>query len=495
MLYLPIVWILGPGEAALRTMGTLWAVGGAVLLSAIAGELFGPRARLAGLLAALLMPPTWLGFSLMARGNYVEAAVLSLLGLYLLLLSARLPHGRRGLLTAAGLGWALGFAVWFWPSAWPPSLGLFCLALGVHARTSPRLIGAILAGIVLALSPSLLGFGPSEHPADPIASADRLAALTGLLTSPTSWPGFVATNLWSVPLLENWSPDLGGAAASGTLPDWSAQWQGALRPIQRALNWIVLGFVGGSLLRRPSGLHRATGAGMLGLGFGLPLMLGALGVGPTDLAIEQLYFFDPRRAALLYPLWALAWAGVFHHAWQVTGARKRAARTMATAAGLAALASVSQYAFSGPERPESFHPERYVICPEDEPRHEVAVCIGLLLGEHLPVLDAVLNESRLRTKASQRHLLLGFGSVELEAPPSTLPPEGPPEAPRAVEQEDSEVRTQRPTDPDGLTWEGVGLALGASCSPDLVKANCSTARTERLRVGCLEAAQRARENQ
>jgi hypothetical protein len=73
--------------------------------------------------------------------------------------------------------------------------------------------------------------------------------------------------------------------------------------------------LGLGLLKRRDPLHRGIGAGVLLLGFGIPLLLGAIGVGPQGLPVEQLYFFDPRRAALVYPLWALAWAGAFTLAW------------------------------------------------------------------------------------------------------------------------------------------------------------------------------------
>jgi hypothetical protein len=203
-------------------MGTLWALADALLLAAIVGELFGPRGWFAGGVAALTMPPAWVGFSLMARGNYVEASVLSFLGLYLLLLTARLPPGRGRMAAAAALGASLSFTVWFWPSAWPPSLGPGVLTVAVLGRAQPRLLGVVVAGLLLALLlallPGLLGLSPTAHPTDPVASSDRVALFTSVLTSPGSWPAFVYANLTSLPLLEPWSPDPGGAAASGEAP-------------------------------------------------------------------------------------------------------------------------------------------------------------------------------------------------------------------------------------------------------------------------------------
>jgi len=487
LLFAPLVWLFGAGESVLRLMGSLWALGGALLLAGIAGELFGPRGRVAGLVAAVTMPPAWVGFTLMARGNYVEAAVLSLLGLYLLLLTARLPPGRSRQAAALGLGWALGFAVWFWPSAWPPSIGLFVLAVAIHAGQRRRLLLLLGAGLGIASLPSLLGLAPSDRPADPVATADHLAALSALLTSPGSWPRFITTNLASMPLLDNWSPDLGGAAASGEAPAWAADWQSLLRPIQRLLNWIVLAAVGTTLLRRSSPLHRGIGAGVLGLGFGLPLLLGAIGVGPASLSVQQVYFFEPRRAALVYPLWALAWAGAFATAWDWPGTRRNLARVVAGTVAIFTLASVGQFALGGPGRPDPFRPERYVICPQDQPRDQGAICIGLLLAEHLPVLEEVLQEPRFGATAPRRHLLLGFGAVELENPRCSLPPEGPPESPQNGDSPDS--------DPAGLTWEGVGLALGASCSPQQAQSICQEAKTEALNRRCVAAAARAQRHQ
>jgi hypothetical protein len=487
LLFVPLVWLFGAGEPVLRLMGSLWALGGALLLAGIAGELFGPRGRLAGLVAAVTMPPAWVGFTLMARGNYVEAAVLSLLGLYLLLLTARFPPSRSRQACALGLGWALGFAVWFCPSAWPPSAGLFILAVAIHAGQRRRLLLLLGAGLGLASLPALLGLAPSDRPADPVAALDHLAALRDLLTSPGSWPRFITTNLASMPLLDNWSPDLGGAAAIGEAPAWAADWQSLLRPIQRLLNWIVLAVVGTTLLRRPSQLHRGIGAGVLGLGLGLPLLLGAIGVGPASLSVEQVYFFEPRRAALVYPLWALAWAGVFATAWDWPGARQNLTRGVAATVALFALASVAQFAFGGPGRPEPFQPERYVICPQEQPRDQSAICIGLLLTEHLLVLEEALQEPRFAATALRRHLLLGFGAVDLENPRCSLPPEGPPESPQESGSPD--------TDPAGLTWEGVGLALGASCSPQQAQSICLEAKTETLQRRCMDAATRAQRHQ
>lgn len=466
-LFIPIVWLFDADVGALRTMGSLWAFTTALLLAGIGRELFGPRGFIAGLVAALCAPPLWLHMSLMARGNYTEAAALSLAALYLLLLVHRLPAQLRGYLAAFGLGWMLIFGAWFAPSAGPPSLVLGVLTSTVVLRKGHRTLMATLSGVLLATLLALSGLAPEGNPDSPVPEGAHRDAVVTLVTSPNDWPAFLAGALLGQPVLaepDSWWADLPSGQALEPL--------GTGVSILLALGyWMGLGSL--ALRRRhdPAPLHRRLGPALILLGLALPIGLGAIGVGPDRLPVESLYFFDPRRAALVYLLWAL---GLLSLLCPPAGASRWRRWSGPTIASVGLLFSLV-YALSGKPLHSGFHPERYMLCTENEPRLETAVCITVLMEEQVAGLERALDSSRFGPEAqpTRAALLEGFESVDTESSDCRLRD---PDLPSRTAARAPALRT--------AVWEGVGLAASPVCGPDVLTQLCSEALDAESVVAC-----------
>jgi hypothetical protein len=224
---------------------------------------------------------------------------------------------------------------------------------------------------------------------------------------------------------------------------------------------------------------------ILAAGLGVPLLLGVLGVGPDYLPVTQLYFFDPRRAAIVYPLWAIAWAGLLVCAWEARGRWRLGISAGAGAFVLMGVLSAGHYAVAGAGAPPSFHPERYMLCPDTQPVLETAVCIDTLLEEQVEALEALSEDPRLAAPFDRRAVLQGFASVTVDDGLCSLPGD-------SVRTDDPPADEASQAMHEALVWEGVGLAAGASCSPTEVPTICGLSDTPSAVQSCQDAAVRAK---
>ncbi len=479
ILYLPIVALVGPGVWAIRVMGILWAVAGALLTAGLARRIFGPPGFVAGLLAALAMPPAWVGFTVMAKGNYVEAAVMTLAAAYALVLAAE-ADGPRGLAGGALAGAVAAFSVWFWPSAAPPTvlLGLAALvAAGVARR--PGLVVAVAVGAVVGASPSFFGIAPTQVVASQVGTTEVTDVARGVLGSPGLWPAIVHGSLAGQPLL---------SLPTAPAWEWAAAWQVGTENALRGLLWGLCAIAPAAAAFRGVGRRllpdspdsppaRLVLAALTLSALGLPVLLGAMGVGPSYLPVESVYFFDPRRAALVYPVWALATAGGLVAVWSLRGRARTVGVVLAGAFLLLQVASAVAFSRAGHPPRGGFHPERWLICPAETPAQEVAVCVGTVDHHDVPVLEALTADPRLADPRLRRAALQGYGAVEREdmdcaVAPGTLPSESPPDA----------------GDEAAWMWEGLGIAARGACPYDRVEPICAEPTEARLRDACLRGA-------
>lgn len=478
ILYVPFVALLGPGVWAVRAMGIAWAVVGALLTAGLSRRLFGPPGFLAGLLAALAMPPAWVGFTVMAKGNYVEAAVLTMAVAYALLRAGD-ADSRLGPVWAVVAGGVATFSVWFWPSAGPPSalLGGALLVLAAVQRR-PTLVIGFVAGAVLGLIPGWMGVEPVAAVASQVGTVEIAAVAREVLAAPNTWSSIVHGSLAGQPLL---------SLPTAPAWEWAAGWQIATENSLRGLLWAACIAAVVSTLIGPIGRRtfpewnapRRLILGCLALAsLGLPVLLGVIGVGPDYLPVRSLYFFDPRRAALVYLVWALATAGVFVAVWNQQGLVRTVGLVIFLGFWLLQVASAITFAMHGRAPEAGFHPERWIICPEATPVEEVAVCVGTVDHSDVPVLAALTAVPELLAPRLRRAALLGYGTVEreergCEIAPGTLPAESPPGARGETE----------------WMWHGFGIAARGVCSIDVVRELCAEPTEAGLRAACERGAE------
>ncbi|GEM_PF-1890291 len=479
ILYLPIVAVVGPGVWAVRVMGILWALASALLTAGLARRIFGPPGFLAGLVAALAMPPAWVGFTVMAKGNYVEAAVMTLGAAYLLVAAAASP-GRGGLVRAVGAGAVAAFSIWFWPSAAPPTALLAAAALGIAiAERRPGLIVACVVGAVVGAAPSFVGLAPTQVVASQVGATQVTDVARAVLTAPSTWPAVVHGSLAGQPLL---------SLPTAPAWEWAAGWQIGTENALRGVLWLLCFAALVVALVRP--LHgrlfprgpvtpgsRAVLGALAVSAVGLPVLLGAMGVGPAYLPVESVYFFDPRRAALVYPVWALVTAGALVAVWSLSGRRRGVGLGIAGALLLLQVASAVAFARAGTPPRGGFHPERWLICPAETPAEEVAVCVGTVDHHDVPVLEALTSDPRLSEPRLRRAALQGYGAVEREdmgcaVAPGTLPAESPPDA----------------RDEALLMWEALGIAARGACPYTRVDSICAEPTEAALAEACRRGA-------
>jgi len=400
MLYVPLGWFADAGLPMIRAMGLLWSVGAALVMAGLGRELFGRGGAAAGLAAALTLPPSWLAWSVTAYGNYVEAAVLTLLGAWLLLRGLR---SERPEPWVAGAGAALSFSAWFGVSAAPPALVLGVVGAALLVKR-PKTLAALVVGAAVGYSPALM-IAPASHVGSPIGPEEVRAVFISVLSDPASWPKVFFGSLAAMPVL-TWRE----VAAE----DWAAGWQIPLSAV--LLRFYVAG-LGGlyALVIRPDLLgwsdarapRRALAGALAVIALAIPGGLTAVGVGPDGLGVEQLYFFDGRRAALVYPIIALGLAGCGHWLWSL-GLPGRIAVGLF---GAATLANAAMILAASVPPPTPFHPERYLVCPAVEPVDEASVCVGSLWEDQVPVLEALVLRPELEPVGRRRDALLGFGAL------------------------------------------------------------------------------------
>ena len=398
-----------PDVGAVRLMGTLWATGGALAMAGIARRLLGRGGAAAGLAGAVALPPTWLAWSLTAKGNYTEAAVLTLLGVWLLLRLDAAAGSRREAGWAAGLGLCLAFSGWFCVSAIPPALLLVAIApLAVGRRSWPALL-ALAAGMLLGALPVLLGFAPAGGAASPVGLEEVRELLGSVLSSPGAWPRVLFGGLANLPVL-----------GFGEVPpeDWARGWQLVTAGVVLAVGVAGLGLLLGLGLSRArdrdrlgmpalSGAGRALLIGLALLALLIPAGLASVGFAPDGLGIRQLHHYEPRRAALVYAVMGL---GVATFGWLVW--RFKPVRPVLAAWLLFAVLNQGALAMSSEGAPDSFHPIRYMLCPAEQPVHEASVCVGALWEDQVAALEALVLLPRLEATDLRRQALLGFGALQ-----------------------------------------------------------------------------------
>ena len=477
MLYVPVITVFGGGFLTLRLMAILWAVAGVLLVAGISRELFGPKAGIFGLaVAGLAAPPAWLGFGTMARGNYVEAAILSLLAIWSFLRLARQvgldgppqdsgpafrskPH-----LLALLCGWALGFSVAFWPSALATTLLLGPgVILWVLWRRRFSLLLPLGLGLGLAFLPFALGLGPPESVEGPIGGREVRMTLQAVLARPDLWPSIVEGSLGALPILGTPRTPAAG---------WALPWQGALEPTLRGILWISFPLALVPVAWRGSFAVRVVAVVIAGAAFGVPIVLGAMGVGPASLPVRPIYFFDPRRSALVYPLALVAATGLFVFLWEHGGPLRRFARSFSVGVlGVGAAVGV-QFAAAGTPPGGPYHPERYLLCPAAEPVYEAAVCVDTQRPEDNRALEG-LSESIMSWPAGQRRAAYeGFAALDPEVGLFQC----------AVE---FEALSQNP-DPHGQAqWYGLGVAGALSCLDADIRQACAQSGANALEASCL----------
>ena len=401
ILYVPLGWLAEPGVGLVRAMGLIWAAAGALVLAALGRDLLGRGGAAAGLAAALTLPPSWLAWSVTAYGNYVEAAVLTLAGAWFLLRAAR---SERPIPWAAAAGATLSFSAWFGVSAAPPALLLGAAGLGLLARRPAGAV-ALVVGALVGYAPSLL-LAPASAVPSPVGPEEVRAVFGSVVGDPLSWPRVIFGSFAAMPVL-TWrevAPE-----------DWAAAWQIGLRPLVVLVLWLgVAALVALAAAPRRLGLPvidrpgRVVAATLAVCALAIPPGLTAVGVGPDDLGVEQLYFFDGRRAALVYPVMCLGLAVSGSVLWR----RGLGGRVAVGVWGALAAGSVAMVFAAAVPPPASFHPTRYLVCPAEEPVQEASVCVGSLWEDQVGVLEALVELPELAPSGRRREALQGFGALE-----------------------------------------------------------------------------------
>jgi len=450
VLYLPLGLLMEADLGMARLMGTAWATAGAVLLALLGRHLLGRGGAAAGLAAAVAMPPSWVAWGLMAYGNYVEAATLTLLAAWLLL---RAGSAGRPAPWMAGFGFVAAFSGWFCVSGWPPA-ALLAAAAAWMLRKQPTALAAAAGGAVVALGPMIAGFGPSAAVASPVSSGEVGAVVSSVLGDPVGWPRVVLGSWFGLPLLE-WRE----VAAE----DWAPAWQRASAPAVLAGSLaavVALAAWSVPAARAKLGMPVASPVvlALAASALAIPVGLTMIGVGPDSLDVEQLYFYDGRRAALVYPVIALGLAVVGWRLW-ATGIGGR----LVIALWLATSAATTGTMILAAEAPEgTLHPARYMLCPADEPVLRSGVCIDALWEDQVGALEALVVRDDLAATDARREALMGFG---------------------ALIREDEELC--RPGSPPGGEWGsfGYGAAIATGCKGRLEELCAGAPEPERCREG------------
>lgn len=402
VLYLPLGLLLEADLGMARVMGTLWSTAGAVLLALLGRELLGRGGAVAGLTSALTMPPSWVAWGLMAYGNYVEASVLTLLAAWLL---TRAGRADGPLPWAAGFGFVAAFSGWFCVSAWPPA-GLLGGAAVWMLRGHPRALVAATGGALGALGPMLLGFEPASGVASPVGSDAVGAVARSVLSDPGAWPGIALGSWFGLPLLE-WRETMA--------QDWAAGWQQSLAPgvLAASLGGVIAAAAWSiPAIGRRIGMPPASPV-MLALAasaLAIPVGLTAIGVGPDSVDVEQLYFYDGRRAALVYPVVALSLAAVGWKLWHLGVAGR--VGVVAWVIGSALTTGTMIVSAESPE--QTLHPVRYMLCPAEEPVLQSGVCVDALWEDQVAALEALVLRDDLAAIDDRRAALMGFGALVRE---------------------------------------------------------------------------------
>lgn len=433
-LYVPLLGVGFSALAAIRAAAIGFDVLTLVGLLLLGRELFPSRngARLAAV-AALAMPPSWLWFGLVGKGNYLEGAALVVLSMALLLRAARTGARRDAILAGVTVGFG----------AWVSMLGVAFLAPAVaflvwtRAESSVRWL---VGGAALGGAPLLLGPRPSMQPEAVVTLQEAGASVLALLSAPLDWPRFllgVLTGVEVAPLsrvLHNDAPSTLGPGVA--IAFWLV-----------LLAWLFLAVRS----KKRDELWAAGTTTFMALG--LVVGLGAIGVGPETLPVESTYGFDPRRQVLVYPLWALSLAAV------LTRAPSRLQMIGALALAVAGVVAGFSFASTGPGRPQPFAPENYVLCPVDAPKDETDVCVEHLDRAWVVELESFWRSDRGHSAESRTAALQGW----------------------------SDTATTSCTPDLGATadwWRGAGAAARGTCEAAEAARLCSRAPTPELRRAC-----------
>lgn len=444
-LYVPASWFVDADFAAVRLVALFWSVLGALAMAGIGRQILGAGGAAAGLGVTLAMPPTWLAWSLMGVGNYVEGAVLTLLAAWMVL---RLVRGADAWALPAGA--LLTFGAWFSITTVPPSAFLLVLVLALRR---PRALAWLAAGLLLGAVPWMVGVETAFSSQSPVQGDDVRAVLVDVLSRPLDWPSLLWGSLMGTPTL---------SYREVTAEDWAPAWLILLEGPLVAASWFALFFVTAiafapTSVRRQIGLRDSPAAirWFVALAAGVavaePTALSALGFGPEGVPAERIWTFVPRRIALVHAILALAWASLGWALWHARGFQRVPARALATAGLLLGFAGQVALVTSAEPPPSSFHPARYLLCPAEAPVDQESVCIGSLWEDQVELLEATVLRPELQPVKVRRAVLQGFGRVERD------------EGSCALSQASSGGEAVGGRTLDSWAAWGAGLALESGC--------------------------------
>ena len=390
VLYLPLALLFGPTQLTVKLMALMWAITGAVACAAVGRRLFGRGGAAATLAAMLGLPPAYLVFSSISWANHMEGAVLTFTTLWVLLvLSDRIESG-GGRAWSAALGFLLVTVPCYSPLALLPlglvALGLpWCLA-SHRARSLPWMALGSGGGLGIAMLAGLdmrqisgvvssLGHYSSTLLGDPGSRViEVVTAPATVATYGVHWPG-------------RWSPS---ATALPFLHDACCA-----MVIVGALALLVWAF------RRHRGERNARKRAVR-------LVFAVVALNCVLLPVV-LTLFDagiPRRLSPVYLSWAVCWAGLITQA--MTHAPRVAALVGVTLGVCVGLLPGLFLAASGHPPTEPFSPHRFVLLPKSAPVVEISAGLSDITADHLPALNALLDDPRMADPEYLTAALVGF---------------------------------------------------------------------------------------
>jgi hypothetical protein len=128
------------------------------------------------------------------------------------------------------------------------------------------------------------------------------------------------------------------------------------------------------------------------------------------LDLPQLYFYDGRRAAIVYSVVALAGAVI---GWKL-GQLGIAGRVVIAIWLLGSAATTTTMIVSAEAPPQRLHPVRYMLCPAEEPVLQSGVCVDALWEDQVEALEALAVHEELDAINARREALRGFGALVRE---------------------------------------------------------------------------------
>ena len=450
VLYLPLALLLGPTQLAVKSMALLWAVAGALACAAVGRRLFGRGGAAAALAAMLALPPAYLVFSSISWANHVEGAVLTIATLWVLLvLSDRVESG-GGQVWSVMLGVLIVAVPCYSPLALLPLgfvvLGLpWCMA-SHRTRSLPWMILGAAIGLGVAMLAGLdarqisgVASGLGHYSSGVLGdTGSRFLEIVGapatVATYGVHWPGRWELPATALPILHVTCCAL-GLAGSLALAVWAfRRHRGDRDPRKRAARLVFAVIALDCVL--------------------LPVVLTIFDAG------------IPRRLSPVYLCWALGWAGL------ITQVTTRAPRMIALPSitlcvGMGLLPGLL-LAMSGHPPTAPFSPHRFVLLPRAAPVVELSAGLSDVTEDHLPALNALLDDPRATDPDHLTAALVGF-DMAAGGPrdPLELGPR------RCADGVAAHARWFEVTPAmESITWEYYGVGAAVGCGADVAAARC-----------------------